>query len=825
MIAQAMRTDLPAGTVTFLFTDIEGSTSLLTELGEAYTGELQGHRRILRACIEPHAGAEVDTQGDAFFVAFASAKEAIAAAAEAQHALAALRFRVRMGLHTGEAWPTAEGYAGLDVNRAARICAAGHGGQVLLSQTTRELVEVETRDLGLHRLKDLESPQRIFQLGDEEFPPLKTLTQTNLPLPPTRFLGRARELGEVLALLSRGDVRQLTLTGSGGVGKTRLAVAAASSVVTEYEHGVWWISLSDVQDPDLVLPTVAQVLGAKDDLASHIRDRRMLLLIDNFEQVVEAASQVAGLLARCPSLRCLATSREPLHIGGEHVYVVPPLAEAEAVLLFSERASSEERRVNGHSVVPEICRRLDCLPLAVELAAARSSVLSPPRLLERLEARLPLLTGGARDLPERHRTLRATIAWSHDLLLPEEQQLFARLAIFTGGTTLETAEAICDAELDAVQSLVERSLVRQTQDRFWTLQTIHEYARERLEESGELADLAQRHAAYFLELAERTGSELKGHRELDAIRTLAAEHANLRSALDWAIDTDPGRVTPQVLETLTDYWAVRGHVLEGVRQLERMLGASDVSPATRAKALQSAGRLGTYTGRLTHAVELLEESADVWERLGERTELAKTHAVLGDALLKSDDERAERVLQRALELFTESGDVVGRRNALHLLGEEAWHRGDLDRATDFLERSLELAREVGDRTYTGATLHHLADVALTEGDLDRAEALYGESLALVWEAEARRLAAYCLAGLAATAARTGRHERAAVLWRAVEEAEKSLGLQLPTAERSLYTAGLEGIPIDPGPGLPLDEAVLLGLDERAGRASAAEAHS
>jgi predicted ATPase/class 3 adenylate cyclase len=819
MIARTMRDDLPSGTVTFLFTDVEGSTSLLTELGEAYTDELMEHRRILRACVERHSGVEVDTQGDAFFVAFVSATEALAAATEAQQELATRPFRVRIGVHTGEAWPTGEGYAGMDVNRAARICAAGHGGQVLLSQTTRDLVDVPTRDLGLHRLKDLESPERIFQLGDYEFPALKTLNQTNLPLPATGFLGRAQELAEVLSLLSRDDVRQLTLTGTGGVGKTRLAVAAASSVVTEYEHGAWWIPLSDLHDPDLVLPTVAQVLGVKDDLASHIRDRRMLLVLDNFEHVVDAAPGVSGLLAGCPNLRCLATSREPLHVRGEHVYVVPPLAEAEAVLLFVERASSEEGQVNGHSVVPEICRRLDCLPLAVELAAARSSVLSPARLLERLDARLPLLTGGARDLPERQRTLRATIAWSHDLLAPEEQRLFARLAVFTGGATLETAETICDAELDLMQSLVERSLLRKTQDRFWMLQTILEYVRDRLDESGESAELARRHAEYFLRLAELTGPELKGRNELDAIRTLAAEHANLRTALDWAIDSEPVRVTPQVLEALTDYWAVRGHVLEGVRQLERVLATSDVLVATRAKALQLAGRLGTYTGDLAGATELLEESAGLWEELGDRTELAKTHNVLGDALLKADDARAKAVLETALELFTETDDLVGRRNALHLLGEEAWHRGDLEQATDYLEGSLELAREAGDLTYTGATLHHLADVALTEGDPDRAEALYGESLELVWEAEARRLAAYCLAGLAATAARTGRSERAAILWRAVQEAETSLGLQLPSAERLLYTAELGDISVDAATGLPLDEAVSLALAGLAGRAS------
>jgi predicted ATPase len=806
-----MRLDLPAGTVTFLFTDVEASTSLLAELGEAYANELEAHRRLLRACIEAHGGAEVDTQGDAFFVAFGSAREAVAAAVEAQRALDSHKFRLRMGLHTGEAWPTAEGYAGLDVHRAARICAAGHGGQVLLSQATRELVDVETRDLGLHRLKDFDSPERIFQLGDEAFPPLKTLSQTNLPVPATRFLGRNGELGEVLALLEREDVRLLTLTGAGGTGKTRLAVEAASRVAHEYEHGLWWVPLSAVNDPDLVLATAAGVVGAKHDLTAHIRDRRLLLLFDNFEHVVEAAPGVSALLGECPNLRCLVTSRESLHVSGEHVYVVPPLAEEEAVLLFAERASSGDPLADGGPVVAEICRRLDCLPLAVELAAARSNVLSPARLLERLEARLPLLTGGARDAPERHRTLRAMIAWSHDLLSTEEQRLFARLAVFAGGATLENAEAICNADLDSLQSLVERSLVRQTRDRFWMLQTINEYAHERFVESEESAEILARHAGYFLEFAAQAGPGLKGDRELDTLTALAAEHANLRAALDWAIETEPSRVVPEVLESLTDYWAVRGHVLEGLQQLERVLASDEVMQPTRAKALQLAGRLGTYTGDLARAAALLEESAQIWESLGERSELARTLAVLGDALLKADDRRADSVLEEALQLFTENGDMVGRRNALHLLGEAAWHRRDLEHAEDFLERSLELAREVGDRTFTGATLHHLGDVALAGGDFERAEALYGESLELVWQVEARRLAAYCLAGLAATAAQTGRRERAVILWRAVEEAEGSLGLQLPHAERSLYAAGLEGIPIEAAPVLSLEDAVVEGL--------------
>jgi predicted ATPase/class 3 adenylate cyclase len=817
-----MRSDLPAGTVTFLFTDVEGSTRLLAELGAAaYADALEENRLLLRECIARHGGVEVDTQGDAFFVAFASARAAAAMAVEVQAALGLGRLRIRIGLHTGEAQLTTEGYAGLDVHRGARICAAAHGGQVLLSQATRDLVDLETRDLGLHRLKDIDSPERLYQLGHGQFPPLRTLNQTNLPIAATRFLGRLREREEVLALLTADETRLLTLTGPGGTGKTRLAVEVAAALVPEYEHGVWWAQLVGVQDRELVLPTIAQVVGAKEDLAAHVADRHMLLLLDNFEHVIEAAPDVSGVLRACPNLRCLVTSRERLNVGGERVYAVPPLSERDALLLFAERTTAPELLETDGAAVAEICRRLDCLPLAVELAAARTNILSPERLLERLETRLPLLTGGTRDAPERHRTLAATIAWSHDLLAPAEQRLFARLAVCVGGATLEAAEAICEADLDSLQSLVARSLVRQSQDRFWMLQTIQEYARERLTESGETAEFLRRHALHFLELAAQAWPELKDERELSAIKRLAAEHANLSAAMDWAVETEPVHVTPEVLEALTDYWAVRGHVLEGVQRLERVIATDGVTTASRAKALQLAGRLGTYTGRLAHAVRLLEQSAEIWAGLGDTSERGRTLAVLGDALLKSEDERAESVLEEALQLFSESDDTVGRRNALHLLGEAAWHRRDLERAREFLEQSLELARRVGDRTFTGATLHHLGDVALAEGELTRAEALYGESLALVWEAEARRLAAYCLAGLAATAALSGRPERAARLWHAVEKAESSLGLQLPQAERDLYAAGLEGLLSEGRPGLSLEAAVVEGLAGLAGRELAA----
>ncbi len=373
--------------------------------------------------------------------------------ADAQHALAAGPVRVRMGLHTGEPLRTDEGYVGFDVHRAARIAAAGHGGQVLLSQATADLAGADVRDLGLHRLKDLSAPERLFQLGTEGFPPLKTLHETNLPVPATPFLGREREIDEVAALLRRPDVRLVTLTGPGGSGKTRLALQAAAAAADDYDHGVWWVPLASLADPRLVETAAAQALGSKDTLSAAVRDKRLLLVLDNFEHLLDAAPGVAETIGSCPQLTVLVTSREPLHVDGEWEIAVDPLREREAVELFVQRAAAVRSDFAANGEVVEICRRLDCLPLAIELAAARVKVLALPALLERLEQRLPLLAGGSRSAPERQRTLRATIAWSHDLLAPAEQELFARLAVFAGGCTLDAAEAICGADVDAIASL------------------------------------------------------------------------------------------------------------------------------------------------------------------------------------------------------------------------------------------------------------------------------------------------------------------------------------------------------------------------------------
>jgi class 3 adenylate cyclase len=448
-----VRHELPAGTVTFLFTDVESSTKLLHSLGaEAYADALAKHRHVIREAGARHDGVEVDTQGDAFFFAFPTAPGALAAAGEMTEALDSGPIRVRIGLHTGTPLLTDEGYVGGDVHRAARIAAAGHGGQVILSKATAESVELEFTDLGEHRFKDLAEPEWLFQLGDEAFPPLRSIAVTNLPTPASTFVGRERELREIISLVT-GGARLVTLTGPGGTGKTRLALETAWTVAPEYPSGTFWIPIASLRDPELVLETVSQVLGAKEGLESHIGGRAMLLLLDNFEQVVDAAPALGTLVEACPKLSLLVTSRETLRISGEREYQVLELSDTEAVSLFCERS-----QLPASESVTELCRRLDGMPLAIELAAARTKLFSPEQLLERISQRLDLLKAG-RDADPRQQTLRATIEWSYDLLSDDEQQLFRRFSVFSG-CTYELANDVAGADPDTLQSLLDKNLVR-----------------------------------------------------------------------------------------------------------------------------------------------------------------------------------------------------------------------------------------------------------------------------------------------------------------------------------------------------------------------------
>ena len=573
---------------------------------------LAEHRRALREAWRRHEGVEVDTQGDAFFVAFARASDAVAAAADAQRALAGGPVRVRMGLHTGEPLRADEGYVGFDVHRAARIAAAGHGGQVLLSQATADLAGVDVRDLGLHRLKDLSAPERLFQLGREDFPPLKTLHETNLPVPATPFLGREREIDQIAALLRRPDVRLVTLTGAGGSGKTRLSLQAAAAAADDYDRGVWWVPLASLADPALVETAAAQALGSKDTLSATVGDQRLLLVLDNFEHLLEAAAGVAETIGSCPHLTVLVTSREPLHVDGEWEVAVDPLRERDAVDLFVQRALAVSSDFAANGEVAEICRRLDCLPLAIELAAARVKALSPSVLLERLEQRLPLLAGGSRSAPERQRTLRATIAWSHDLLTAAEQDLFARLAVFAGGCTLEAAEEICGADVDAIASLVDKSLLRRTGDRYWMLETIREFASEQLDQLADAGVLRDRHAGFYVALGERARPELRARGAREWLDRLDAEHANVRASLEHLLESGDADGALRLSGAIWLYWQTRGHWTEGRRFLAAAVAlGADLEPERLVDSLWGGALLALWQGDIDEGEQLASRILEI----------------------------------------------------------------------------------------------------------------------------------------------------------------------------------------------------------------------
>jgi len=710
-----VRSDLPSGTVTFLFTDVEGSTRLLHELGaEGYAEALAEHRWVIREACARHDGIEVDTQGDAFFFAFPTAPGALAAAGEMTEALASGPIQVRIGLHTGTPLLTEEGYVGGDVHRAARIAAAGHGGQVLVSASAAQLVERELTNLGEHRLKDLSAPERIFQLGGGDFPALKSLYRTNLPIPSTPFLGRERELQEVVALLSAKDGRLLTLTGPGGTGKTRLAAQAAGLASDGYPDGVWWVPLAPLRDPGLVLETAAQVVGSKNGLAEHISDKEMLCLFDNFEQVVDAAPDLASLLAACPNLDVIVTSREPLHVTGEQEYPVPPLVHEEGVGFFLARARAVKPDFQVDGVVSEICRRLDDLPLALELAAARIKALSTAQILERLDQRLPLLTGGARDLPERQRTLRATVEWSYDLLDENEQGLFARLAVFRGGCTLETSAEVAEAELDVLQSLVDKSLVRHSTERFWMLETIREYASERLEDSSDAEDLSRRHAEHFVALAEEAEPQLEKSPEVWLAR-LEAEHDNLRAALEWLETSGDSQLALRLAGALAGFWEV-GHLTEGRHWLENLLPRDEHPTAARAKALVGAALIARQSGDAERARLRAEEALALHRELGDLWGTANAGVMLGLTLSDEGDfARARRLYDESAQLFRDAGSEDNALFATRLLGWVYEELGDSERARAVLEDNLGRARDLGNRQMEGQTLGALAFLALEEG--------------------------------------------------------------------------------------------------------------
>jgi predicted ATPase/class 3 adenylate cyclase len=718
-------TGLPTGTVTLVFTDIEGSTKLLHELGaERFADALAEHRRLLRDAYGRHGGIEVDTQGDAFFFAFPDAREALAAAGEGREALRPGRIHVRVGVHTGSPHLGSEGYVGEDVHLGARVGAAGHGGQVLLTDATRLAAGLEDGllDLGEHRLKDFERPVVLFQLGAERFPPLKTISNTNLPRPASTFIGRQHEVEAVTALIREG-ARLVTLTGPGGSGKTRLSIEAASELVGDHKAGTFWVELAPIRDPALVTDEIAKTIGAKDGLADHIAEREMLLVLDNLEQVIDAGPALASLVEACPNLAVLATSRERLRVRGEVEFEVAPLAEPDAVELFVARGGLE----GPDDDVRDLCRALDEMPLAIELAAARSKVMSPHQILDRIEQRLDLFTGG-RDADPRQRTLRSTIEWSHDLLDEGEQRLFARLAVFAGGARLDATEAVVDADLDTLQSLIEKSLVRHTDDRFWMYETIREFALERLESSGEAGELRRRHAECFLARAEEAEPHLRAEND-EWIEALEAELDNVRAALDHLDAIGEFQLELRLCAAYWWVWSLRNMVREGRRRVRQALERGEPRPTrARADALSAAADFAGDEGDIAESRALALQALDLHDALGNAWGAAYTRFTLAIELASEDRfAEAHPYLLDSVRGFRELGDEHWELSVSRRLAWSHEMLGDLPKAKQIHEDNLRRARATGHTFMEASSLAVLGQYQLEEGLVEPAVPLLAEA--------------------------------------------------------------------------------------------------
>jgi predicted ATPase/class 3 adenylate cyclase/transcriptional regulator with XRE-family HTH domain len=821
---------LPAGTLTFLLTDIEGSTPLWEQHPAAMQAAIARHDALLAELLARHGGRQVKDrgEGDSILAVFTSPSAALAAACALQAALLAepwpahTPLRARMGLHTGEAALQGSDYYGVTVNRAARIRSLGHGEQILLSRATAELARdtlpagTSLRALGSHALTGLAQPEEIYQVVHPglpaEFPPLASPSAhpSNLPVALTSFIGREREQSEVRALLDAA--RLVTLTGAGGAGKTRLALAVAEVVLEAYPDGVWLVELAPLADPALVVQAVAQTLGPREEagrslretLLAHLRERHLLLVLDNCEHLVSACAALAlALLQGCPSVRIQATSREELGVPGERLYRVPSLAVPdlrrlpppeltgtyEAVRLFVARA--QERRADfaltsqNAQAVAQVCARLDGMPLAIELAAARVGSLPVTAIAARLDDRFRLLTGGPRTAVPRQQTLRGAIDWSYQLLSLQEQALFARLAVFTGGCTLVGIAAVClspdEAEdvlagydvLEGVSSLVEKSLLRldegmggRGEPRFALLETMHEYARLALEARGETAWLRARHAAYVLALVEAAEPHLQGA-EHDAtwLAQLEAEHDNLRAVLRWAQQAeDQQEVGLRLVAGVWPLWAMHGRVSEGRSWLERFLAPAQGvawhtagTPAVvRAKALAGAGLFAFAQGDYAWATVLQEERLVLCRELEDRLGIAQALNAMGIlAEMQGEYARATDLLEESLALLRDLDDRPTLAEALLYLGITASRQGDYARATGLLEESLALSRDLSIKRLIGHALSVLGLVALDQVNYARATVLLEESLALFGDVGYKWGIAWCLEGLAQVAAAPG----------------------------------------------------------------------
>jgi predicted ATPase/class 3 adenylate cyclase len=840
-------TEFPTGTITFLFTDLEGSTRQWEEHPEAMRQALARHDQVLREAVATHGGSVFKTGGDAFCVAFQRAPDALAAALDAQLALVVEEWgklgplRSRMALHAGTAEERNSDYFGPVLNRAARLVAIGHGGQTLLSQTVYDLARdmlpsgAALRDLGDHRLRDLQRPEQVFQLVHpalpDAFPPLRSLESfpNNLPLQPTSLIGRERELAELRRRLP--GTRLFTLTGSGGSGKTRLALQLAADLLEGYPEGVWFVDLAALTDPALVPQTVAAALGVRetparaltDTLTEWLKARKLLLVLDNCEHLVDACAQLAAILMRAsPGLTLLATSREPLGAAGEVLWPVPPLSapnpgqlgapdndgiaaltQYEAVRLFIDRACMSQPAFavtnQNAPAVAQICHRLDGIPLAIELAAGRVRVLSPDQIAARLADRFRLLTGGSRTVMPRHQTLRAAIDWSYELLLQAERTLLRRLAVFAGGWTLEAAEVVCAGDgieswevLELQAHLIDKSLAvaeaaAAGQTRYRLLGTIQQYATDRLVEAGEADRLRDCHCQWFLQLAELGEVELRGSEQALWLDKLEQEHDNLRAALEWCeANSTQVEAGLRLAGALRQFWQIRGYLREGLQRLESALQRGGTAGAPRAKALREAGWLALQQGEIQRGTALFEESLTLYRELEDKPGLAEVLNLAGStALEQADLERASAFFGEGLALAREADAKGLIPRLLGNLGELARLRGETDRAGALYEEALAKLDDVRNQGLA-VNLFNLGSVRCSQGAHAAARSLFAESLDIVRNLGDKSTLAMALEGLARVDGLEEKPGRAARLLGAADALRKALNKPVEAADRADY---------------------------------------